>query len=214
LRAVFQHLTAVYESDWHVLATEVMNKSLRRSQTEGSTEEFRSVIWPNLSKNERRDINAKGEGYKDLNDYSERELLTAGARTALGENFESRPLYRERIDTELRFLYKDPQMSDPSHARQRIREVLDKVNKLLHISFQLEMEAHRPVDVETERLHRRWSQLRYQGFTWEQIQAEAKAQRHHIELESMKQAVKRYRKRREPIQEMLRELIYNARYQK
>lgn len=209
----------ISESDWQNLANEIFRRLLERSESksEMEPEQGLEVNLPGRSKREQREIAAKAEDFVDETDYWNRETLSPGASFALREHLPSRPLFRERIETEVDSLYtrEDQQMLlDSSYARRRIKEVIDRIEALLYASFDLEMVAHRPVDSETERLHRYWSKQRYQGVAYSRIMAEAKAQGHSgITKDHIKLAVKRSRERREPIQRRIRHLIYRKRLQ-
>jgi hypothetical protein len=198
--------------DWARLASAVMKQSELWPRLESSSAEFMEKMWPNLEKHRRNDIDALAEGYASPDDYWKQRELTAGARNALETHFDARALYRESIETELNSLYgaEAQKMScDSSYSKRRIGEVVASIKRLLHLSFGLSMAAGRPIDSETEERHRHWSKLRYQGRSWNQIVAEdAKRGAASHNKDHIRTAVEEYRQRREPIQRILRWLIF------
>jgi hypothetical protein len=169
-------------------------------------------VWPNLPEHESHQIDALAEEYDSLEDYWKQTALTTGARIALETHFAARALYRERIDTELDSLYgaeAQQMFCDSAYAKRRIGEVMARIKGLLHVSFGLGMAPGRPVDRETEDRHRYWSRLQYQGSSWNEIVAD-EAERGAVgrNKDHIRTAVEEYRQRREPIQRILRWLIF------
>jgi hypothetical protein len=201
---------AIKKADWKQVAQMLMQEADYAQNEREVNREF-ALIWNSCPREERNRIDAFAEDFDDVPDFLNREVLAPGASRALREKLSPEALYRERIDTELNALFAELQMqSDRSLRRQLIREFLESEKNLLYAAFDVGAEAHRPVDFETERRHRHWSQLRYQGRSFSQIADEVSAQSPiAVDVALVKKSVTRYRKRRELVQWRLRQLIFD-----
>jgi cell fate (sporulation/competence/biofilm development) regulator YmcA (YheA/YmcA/DUF963 family) len=163
-----------------------------------------------LTQKQRDKIDARAEEFPTVDDYR-LGGFSRGALQLLQQHFSVDDSYLGLCHEMIDVLFRDSKMQLGSpYAKQRIAEQVNGIDKALRTRFGVPIEAHRPRSKED--LHREWSRLKYLGRPWKEIADEASHNNPEgVTEDDVRKSVMRYRKRREPVQWVLRYLIYQSR---
>lgn len=189
---------------WHaprrVLNQVLWDKETRTHKATGS----RAAVG--LTQKQKDETDAHAEKYGSVEEYRLDVLFSRSARQLYQARFAIDDSYRGLCHEAIDLLFRDSKMkSGSSYASKRITEQMSWIDKVLRSRFGLPVESHRPRSQEDQ--HRKWSRMLYLGRKLKEIAEKTGQDEAHIQ-----KSVARYRKRREPIQWVLRYLIYHQHY--
>ena len=170
-----------------------------------------------LTQKQKDRIDAEAEMYEDLDEYRLAVLPQGSRRLYLDEfppdeeaygDFEK--LYRLHLTRMIDQIFDDPEMLPGSQfARKRISRLATATEHALQKWFSVRQGRGQPP--KKDALHRKWSRMRYLGREWHEIADEAHKDDPKTVAEThVRTSVMRYRERREPLQWLLRYVIYHA----
>lgn len=169
-----------------------------------------------IPQDKKNRIDAKAEQYATVEHYRWEVGLTTAARGALETHFSPEKAYGGFRDIFLQQLHNviDHLVLEDKSARlgsakleSRLKQFTADMHGTLRKFYGLTGRAAR----RKENLHRSWSRMKYEGLTGKQIaDLEHDEGRGDVTETHVNTSVTRYRKRREPVQWVLRYLIYHA----